>query len=314
VTDAQEKPRGDPVETDVTIRAEAGERIGATLTVPHRHSNYSLPAILLCQGLSGVRTAVMPELAKQFAAKGFASLRFDYLGCGDSDGEPGWVDPVSRSREAALALSWLLDRDEVDGSRVGVYGHSYGGQTAIAVAARDRRVGAVVSVSGPGSGSSLLRASRAGWDWVAFRKKLDAERAAVASGQKPRMVGVDELLPFSPAFIKKWSRLVAGGDGTSAMAARPELPRYYLLAADRMLEAEPASDAARVTSPLLMINGMDDDVVPVETVEPVYVAAPGAKQWIRVPGADHNTLDTGEGLRSAGDHAATWFEEHLRGQ
>lgn len=302
-------------ETEVRIGTGSGEELAATLTIPKGGSDAGQPAILLCQGLSGVRKAVLPTLAGIFAGKGFACLRFDYLGCGDSDGEPGWVDPASRSRQAALALAWLIGRDEVDPSRVGVYGHSYGGQTAISVAARDHRPAAVVAVSGPGSGSELLRASRAGWDWIAFRDELEKERAAVANGAEPRMVSVDELLPFSPAFMKKWSRLVADGAGTSAIDAKPALPSYYLLSAERMLEAEPADDAGRLGGcPVLMINGADDDVVPIETVEPVYRAVPGPKRWIRVPGADHNTLDAGEGLRVAGEQAAAWFEEYLRAQ
>jgi pimeloyl-ACP methyl ester carboxylesterase len=301
-----------PIESEHRITLPGGEQLAATLAPGEVSSGDAAPAILLCQGLSGVRNAVLPELAERFSTHGFASLRFDYLGCGDSDGEPGWVDPAERVRQARMALAWLLSRDEVDASRVGVYGHSYGGQTAIGVASGDPRARAVVAVSGPGSGSSLLRACRPGWDWIAFRRKLENERAAVAGGSDPRMVGVDELLPFSPAFMEKWNRLVAGGDGTSAMDAAPELPRYYLLTADRMLEADPASDAARLRGcPLLMVNGADDDVVPIETVEPVYAAAPGPKRWIRLAGADHNTLDSGAGLELAGDHAADWFEAHL---
>ena len=300
-----------PLETEHRIATGSGEEIAATLTLPGDGDGDN-PAILLCQGLSGVRNAVLPELARIFAGRGFASLRFDYLGCGDSDGEPGWVDPAFRTRQAAFALAWLTGRDEVDPSRVGVYGHSYGGQTAIALAAREPRVGVVAAGSGPGSGSELLRASRAGWDWVAFRKELEEERAAVAGGATPRMVSVAELLPFSPEFMEKWSKLVAGGAGTSAMDSVPELPRYYLLSADRMLEAEPADDAARLGGcPVLMVNGADDDVVPIETAEAVYRAVPGPKNWIRVPGADHNTLDAGEGLGLAGEHAAAWFEAHL---
>lgn len=300
------------VETDLAIHTEAGEKIAATLTLPDGDGNGQWPAVLLCQGLSGIRTAVLPELAGIFAGQGLASLRFDYLGCGDSGGEPGWVDPVSRSRQATLALAWLIARENIDSRKVGVYGHSYGGQTAISVAARDRRAGAVVAVSSPGSGSDLLRASRPGWDWIAFRKALEVERAAVAAGSKPRMVGVDELLPFSPAFLEKWRELTAGGDGTSAMKSESGLPRYYLLSAERMIEAEPTSDAARLGGcPLLMISGADDDVVPVETVEPVYAAAPGPKRWIVAPESDHNTLDAGDGLKMAGEQAAAWFREHL---
>lgn len=300
-------------ESEHRISTDSGDSLAATLALPDGDPGDGRPAVLLCQGLSGVRTAVMPELARQFAARGIASLRFDYLGCGESDGEPGWVDPAARARQASFALAWLAARKEVDSDRVGVYGHSYGGQTAITLASRESQARAVVSVSGPGSGTDLLRSLRASWDWVAFRHELAAEVEAVAGGAAPRKVGIEKLLPLSPKFMKEWTRLTKGGGGTSAIEKAPELPSYYLLSACRMMESEPAGDASRLGGrPLLMVSGADDDAVPVETARPVYDAAPGPKRWEILPDADHNTLDGGDGLKLAGDHAAAWFEEYLK--
>ena len=61
-----------------------------------------------------------------------------------------------------------------------------------------------------------------------------------------------------------------------------------------------------------MIHGEDDDVAPVEGVEPVYANAPGVKRWILKPGLGHNDLDADAGLGEAAGEAAVWFEEHLR--
>ena len=56
--------------------------------------DHRVPAVVLCQGLSGVRDPVLPEVARCFAAAGFASLAFDYHGYGQSDGEMGGPRPT----------------------------------------------------------------------------------------------------------------------------------------------------------------------------------------------------------------------------
>lgn len=270
-------------------------------------------AVLLCQGLSGVKHLVLPDVARAFAAAGLATLRFDYAGFGESGGEPGWIDPRRRTDDALHALAGLAARGGVDADRLGVYGHSYGGPVAIHVAARDRRVRAVVAVSGPGDGTDMLRALRPSWSWIELCRRVAQDRAAVAAGGAPEVVGVQELLPFSPAFLATYQALRRDG-GSSAMAAAAGLgvDRFYLASVDAMVDFHPGDAAARLGgTALLLVHGTDDDVAPVETVEPVYAAAPGPKRLHLVPGAGHNDLDGGEGLAHAVEVAAGWFHDHL---
>jgi uncharacterized protein len=82
-----------------------------------------------------------------------------------------------------------------------------------------------------------------------------------------------------------------------------------------MLGFDVAGAARRLASrPLLLVHGADDDTAPIETVEPIYAAAPGPKRWIVVPGAAHNDLDAGPGLGRTIDLASDWFAEHLSGR
>jgi predicted alpha/beta-hydrolase family hydrolase len=62
----------------VTFFTRDGSRLAGDLTRPESGDAARGPAVLLCQGLSGVRQLVMPEVANAFAAKGIASLRFNY--------------------------------------------------------------------------------------------------------------------------------------------------------------------------------------------------------------------------------------------
>lgn len=272
------------------------------------------PAVLLCQGLSGVKHLVLPEIAEGLAERGITSLRFDYAGFGASKGERGWIDPSARVDDALSALARLAADEAVDDTRVGIYGHSYGGPVAISAAARDRRVRAVVSVSGPGNGEEMLRAPRASWDWVAFRKRVEDERSRVAGGGEPTEVPVTDLIPLSPAFLAAYEQLKASQGGTSAAQAGSGLgvSSFFLGSADAMLDFDVVGAARRIGGrPLLLVHGSEDDTAPIETIEPVYGAAPGPKRLIVVPGAAHNDLDAGPGLGRAIDAAAAWFSEYL---
>lgn len=297
---------------EASLRNRDGIALAATLTTPDGDGPW--PGVLLCQGLSGVRGLVLPQVAEALAAAGFASLRFDYAGFGDSDGPRGWIDPQARVWDARFALEFLLSQPSVDATRVGVYGHSYGGPVAIGVAAADPRVRALAAVSSPGSGEALLRSGRPAWDAIAFRKRLDAERAAMAAGAAPTLVPVEEILPFSPAFTQAYRVLTAGAGGTSALVAEDGLGRrsFYLASADRMAASRPDRDArALAACPTLLVNGADDDVAVAEDVAAVVEALPGTRRWIVLPGLGHNDLDTDPGLTTAAGLAARWFAEHL---
>lgn len=299
-------------DVDLTVGTPTGQRLAATLTLPDGDGPH--PAVLLCQGLSGVRHLVLPEVAERFADAGLATIRFDYLGYGDSEGERGWIDPIQRVRDARLALEVLVIRPEVDASRVGVYGHSYGGPVAVHVAAQDLRVRALVAVSSPGGGPDMLRAPRPAWEWIELRHRVDNERARIADGQPPTAVDVSEIFPFSPAFEAAYARLKAAQGGTSAQAAGDGLgtTRFYLASIDRMMEFDPAAAARRLGHcPALFIHGTDDDTAPIETLAPVVDAVPGVVEWHLVAGADHNALDGGPGLVAAATRAADWFTHHL---
>lgn len=299
---------------DITFHNARGTALSGVLRRPDPGAPGGGAAVLLCQGLSGVKHLVLPDIADGLARRGIASLRFDYAGFGASAGERGWIDPRARVDDALSALAWLAADETVDATRLGVYGHSYGGPVAICAAARDPRVRAVVSVSGPGDGVAMLRAPRAAWDWVAFRRRIEGERARVAAGATPTAVPVSDLLPFSPAFQAAYAQLKASQGGTSAEQAGSGLgvSTFYLGSADAMVDFDVTGAARRLGGrPLLLVHGADDDTAPIETVEPVYAAAPGPKRWIVVPGAAHNDLDAGPGLARAIDAAGAWFDEHL---
>jgi len=289
-----------------------GEELAATFQAAP--STTLTPGVLLCQGLSGVRNLVLPEVAKALATAGIASLRFDYTGFGDSRGERGWIDPQSRVSDAELALAALASQPEVDASRIGVYGHSYGGPIALVLASRQAQVRALAAVSSPGSGTDMLRAARPAWEWVALKQRLVVELNRLDQGESPEVVPIDQIFPFSPRFAAGYARLKQSQGGTSALQGAEGLGRdaFYLASVDRIADVNLLPVAQGLTHcPSLFISGELDDTAPIETIQPIVDAIPGVKEWMVMAGADHNSLDSDPGLHTALASVTLWFQSHL---
>ena len=226
-----------------------GSRLAGTLTLPENSSKeHPVPAVLLCQGLSGVKSLVLPEVALRLAKAGFASLAFDYRGYGESEGEKGWILPPSRVDDAFHAFAYLSQCPEVDPARLGVYGLSFGGPVALCVAAKEPRVRAVVAVSAPGNGELLMRSLRTSSEWTTFKERLVADREKRATTGKSALVDIQEIFPFSPRFLSKYASLKPSG-GTSAMA-EPTAPNqkqlFHLSSAEAIIDFRPEEAARRL--------------------------------------------------------------------
>ena len=299
-------------EIDVTFFNRDGTALAGVLCLGEPAATASR-AVLLCQGFSGVKHVVLPEVAAGLAGRGIASMRFDYAGFGASEGQRGWMDPRARVDDALYAFAWLAQHDDIDPHRLGVYGHSYGGPVAICLAAREPRVRAVVSVSGPGSGPAMLQSLRSSWDWIAFRDRVESARARAAATGEATEVGISEITPFSRAFSVAYERLKAGA-GSSALVSGADAggDRFDLASADAMLDFHPEDAARRLGGrPLLLIHGAKDDAVSIDTVEAVFANASGPKRWVVLPDAGHIDLDAGPGLARAIELTTDWFSEHL---
>jgi alpha/beta superfamily hydrolase len=90
------------------------------------------------------------DFVPRLQSEGFASLRFNYRGCGTGDekSDGDFVDTTlsSRIQDYNSAIGFA-QTTEIDENRIGVIGSSFGG--AVAIAAQDRRVKAMVILATP---------------------------------------------------------------------------------------------------------------------------------------------------------------------
>ena len=88
----------------------------------------------------------LDAFAERFRESGYACLVFDYRHFGASTGEPRQLLDIKQElADWHAALAYVRSLDAVDGSRVALFGSSFGGGLVIDVAAADGNVSAVIS-------------------------------------------------------------------------------------------------------------------------------------------------------------------------
>lgn len=110
------------------------EKLAACLHQPEPgRSTTAAPVVVCCHGLTGSRVGAcfrMVSLGRRLAEENIACLRFDFRGCGESDGrfEDTCVPTLVEDLRAAVAA---VDRlPGCDPTRIGIVGSSFGAFTA----------------------------------------------------------------------------------------------------------------------------------------------------------------------------------------
>jgi pimeloyl-ACP methyl ester carboxylesterase len=298
---------------DVSFYTEGGMKLAARLQLPDPRggnghaTTQRMPAVLLMPALLAGDT-VLAALADRLAAAGYASLSLDFRGTGASEGEGGWLDPFMRLEDARNALAWMKSCESLDGGRLGVWGHRFSAPVAIALAADDPQIRAVVASSGPGNGCDFMRSLRNGAEWLATLDRVRADRLQRSRTGRSELVPLDEIIPMQ-AFIASYGKHPEAA-GHAATATAP--PRFWLANIDAIMRFHTEDAARRLGErPLLMVNGERDEVISVEDVRKVYAAASGPKKLVVVPGLDHAGMEVGVGMEKQLSLALEWFDEYL---
>lgn len=106
----------------------------------------SPPVVILGHGLGATREMRLDAFAERFAQSGIAALAFTYRHFGDSGGQPRQLLSIKRQlADWDAALAWVKNRRDVDGTRIAVWGSSFGGGHSITVASRHPELKAAVA-------------------------------------------------------------------------------------------------------------------------------------------------------------------------
>jgi fermentation-respiration switch protein FrsA (DUF1100 family) len=121
-------------------------RLQGVLTTPQSNS---WPLVILCHGfLSHKDSSKYRQLARIFAQESIATIRFDFRGCGESEGLLAESSVSRRWRDLQRVIARGLELDDLDG-RLGLLGSSLGGYLALLEASRNSLVRCVAAWSTP---------------------------------------------------------------------------------------------------------------------------------------------------------------------
>ncbi|MGC9322858.1 MAG: alpha/beta hydrolase family protein [Kosmotogaceae bacterium] len=123
---------------------EEGKRIFGICEYPS--SAKSFPTVLMFHGFTGehiVSTFKFPRLSRRLVEKGIATVRFDFRGSGDSEGEFYEMSPLTELRDAEEVYSFV-QRQKWCSGKIGVTGYSLGGMVASLFAGRHPEISSLL--------------------------------------------------------------------------------------------------------------------------------------------------------------------------
>jgi alpha-beta hydrolase superfamily lysophospholipase len=280
-----------------------GDTCAAWLYLPRDVSASAEPAatpiVVMAHGLSGTRRDALGPFAERFAAAGIAALLFDHRGFGDSGGEPDRFEPRRQLDDWRAAIEFARSLPGVDGERLATFGSSMGGGNALAAAAADRRVAAVVSQV---PFLDLWRQAHRGPPRVLAAML----RAAVLGAHLPA-IGQPDQAAFinAPGGEQGWRHVVAIGEDSRW---RNRVSARWLLGAPY----RPGRHAATLHCPWLVCVGEADRVA---RPGPAIAAARRAPQGeLRTfPGVDHFDIYDGPAHEAVVAEEVAFLRRHLLG-
>jgi dipeptidyl aminopeptidase/acylaminoacyl peptidase len=128
----------------VSFVTEDGVPLAGWLIGPD-HPGKKTPGIIICHGL-GANRSDFTDLAVMLARRGYWVLAFDFRAHGESGGSRSSLGHHEQ-KDVLAALAFLAERPGIDRNRIGIFGFSLGGSTAILTAARTGKFAAVAADS-----------------------------------------------------------------------------------------------------------------------------------------------------------------------
>ena len=280
---AQQPPRDYSAPADapytaenVTVPTPAGHTLAGTLTLPKGASAGRRVAVVVTItgsgpqdrdeniGLPGFRP--FRQLADSLGRRGIAVLRMDDRGTGASTGTFKGATSADFAEDIRAGLAYLRTRPEIDASRLAVMGHSEGALIAPMVADKEPTLKAIVLLAGiarPGMGTLKY--------------------------QLTNLLQHDTTL--TPA--RRDSAIAAIPTRIDTMMARDPWMKFFLL-------YDPSQTARRVTTPVLILTGSNDQQAVPEQVpeqEAAFKAAGNRDVTARVvPGVNHLFVEDPDGF------------------
>jgi len=255
-----------------------GIELAGVLHVPEG-ARGKLPAFVVLHGFMGSKDESHAEIqARMLEDFGYAALRIDFRGCGDSGGARGYVLCLDQVADTRNALTWLATHPGIDPDRIAVIGHSFGAAVAVYAGGVDERVAAVISSCGWGHGERKFRGQHPGaGNWARFTALLAAGRAHREATGEPLWVSRYDVVPI-PGHLRRHVPAKAQQTVTTDTA-------------QSMMDFRAEEVVARIAPrPLMLLHTANDTVTPTEQSIRMFERAGMPTELYLVTGESHFPL------------------------
>ncbi|MEX6690114.1 alpha/beta hydrolase [Danxiaibacter flavus] len=137
-------------------------KFGGTFTYPSAGGPFTTVLLITGSGQQDRDETVFNHkpfavIADYLTKKGYAVLRVDDRGVGQTIGDLKYATTASFAQDVQAGIAYLKTRKDVNPAKIGLIGHSEGGLIADMVAADNKDIAFIVTLAGPGiKGSEIL--------------------------------------------------------------------------------------------------------------------------------------------------------------
>ncbi|MDB5388572.1 MAG: hypothetical protein JWM11_4218 [Planctomycetaceae bacterium] len=260
-------------EREVTYEnKKGGVKLAGTLTLPKTQGPF--PAVILITG-SGAQDrdeTILGHkpflvLADYLTRRGIAALRVDDRGVGGSTGNVQDATSDDFADDVRAGVEFLKGLKEIDVARIGLVGHSEGGNIAPLVASQSQDIAFIVLLAGCGlpgeeilylQGAALLKVAGADAATLARQKELQERMFAVLHEEKDKAAAETKIR----AALKDLSSKPGQGDEKQMLEMLPLLDGQIQMVLTpwfrHFLDYDPRPALRKVTCPVLALNGEKD--------------------------------------------------------
>ncbi|MFC7157619.1 alpha/beta hydrolase [Halomarina halobia] len=274
---------------DATFRSEGAEMSGWFYSPD---SSPPWPLVVMAHGFSATKQMVTDRYAEVFDEAGMAVLLFDHRGFGESGGEPRQqINPWVQARGYRDAISFATTLDEVDPTRIALWGDSFSSGAALVVAALDDRIAALV-VQVPALGEELPPDDLDESHCESMKQKVRSGSVEPAEdeiiGPMPVVWDDQDRRPsaLKPVTAFRWFIAYGNRPGTNwtneVTLVRPKRPVQWY----------PGLCATDVSCPAMFVVSPEDEMprsTPI-VARDAYERLAGPKKWVEIPGGHFGLL------------------------
>jgi fermentation-respiration switch protein FrsA (DUF1100 family) len=276
----------------------------------------SAPGIAMLGPISSVKEQTLPHYAERFADAGHTVLTFDSRGFGESEGTPRFhYDPNQVIEDYVNAIRFLMSVEGVDPELVVAVGVCMGGGLALSAGAREKRLKGVVSIAGGYDVGGTFQELFGVEGFAAYVRRVnELTTKQYRTGVVEYIPTIAEgLSPEVPVAVMPSPEAYSYYDRTSKAHA-PSWSRTMTAASLEPFFAYSAISHAPLVAPtpLLIVHGTTDLVLPPENAQRAYEAARAPKELVWMETHNHIELyDQDPYVSEASRVVLDWLRRHV---